>query len=127
MSTKKDRMYKQIEEHAANLLAIFPNAQTTGIALCKSLRRAETSAHNLAEHHCNGDLNCDEWYKRAKAKRKWLCRKLGVSEDFPFVVNGDPRGYALKIDSEYMEKNRHLRLERDWGGNGLLAPCFDGE
>jgi hypothetical protein len=36
-------------------------------------------------------------------------------------VNQDPRGYALKIDDEYMRAHS-LDLERDGGEYGILAP-----
>jgi hypothetical protein len=36
-------------------------------------------------------------------------------------ANGDPRGYALKIRSEYV-KNNNLDIHRDWGGYGIIAP-----
>ena len=36
-------------------------------------------------------------------------------------VNQDPRGYALKIDDEYMRAHG-LDLHRDMGGFGILAP-----
>ena len=41
----------------------------------------------------------------------------------PVFLNRDPRGYALKIKSEWMEARRDsVRLHRDWGGYGILAP-----
>lgn len=36
-------------------------------------------------------------------------------------VNLDPRGYALKIDDEYMRAH-NLKLHTDMGGYGILAP-----
>jgi hypothetical protein len=49
----------------------------------------------------------------------------------PIFVNRDPRGYALKIDSEWMAEARGRdefydtptrQLHRDMGGYGILAP-----
>lgn len=47
----------------------------------------------------------------------------------PVFINRDPRGYALKIDDEWLRKMRdnpntvHLAsIERDWGGYGIIAP-----
>lgn len=39
----------------------------------------------------------------------------------PVFLNSDPRGYALKILSEYVAKHE-LSIHRDWGGYGILAP-----
>lgn len=36
-------------------------------------------------------------------------------------LNRDPRGYALKIDSEYVRAHS-LAIHRDWGGYGIIAP-----
>lgn len=45
---------------------------------------------------------------------------LGV----PVFLNRDPRGYALKIDDEWMRKH-DAKLYRDWGGYGIIAPDID--
>ncbi len=39
----------------------------------------------------------------------------------PVFINRDPRGYALKINDEWMTEH-DAKLEKDWGGYGLLAP-----
>jgi hypothetical protein len=48
-----------------------------------------------------------------------------------FFVNGDPRGYALKLDPEAPQVEglpsakaliESARLHRDWGGYGILSP-----
>lgn len=44
----------------------------------------------------------------------------------PVFINLDPRGYALKIDDEWMRANQGKwgddNLTTDWGGYGLIAP-----
>lgn len=47
----------------------------------------------------------------------------------PIFLNKDARGYALKIDSDWLDEQRsnpntvHLAsIHRDWGGNGIIAP-----
>jgi hypothetical protein len=49
-----------------------------------------------------------------------------VTEDYPIFLNGDARGYALKIQDDYVRDN-NLDIHKDWGGYGILAPEFDGE
>lgn len=69
-----------------------------------------------------------------------MCEGTGLQIDFakirnappcvPIFINRDPRGCALKIRDDWMRDNMHdgargyaiARLERDWGGYGILAP-----
>lgn len=39
----------------------------------------------------------------------------------PVLLNGDPRGYALKIDDTWMREAK-TPLHQDWGGYGIIAP-----
>jgi hypothetical protein len=39
----------------------------------------------------------------------------------PVFLNGDPRGYSLKIEDSWMREHK-AELHRDWGGYGILAP-----
>lgn len=41
-------------------------------------------------------------------------------------VNGDPRGWALKIDDAHKDLINDSRIARDWGGYGLLSPDAQG-
>ena len=40
---------------------------------------------------------------------------------YPLFVNGDARGYALKIMDSYVMERR-LDIYKDWGGYGIIAP-----
>lgn len=48
------------------------------------------------------------------------------AQNIPVSVDGDHRGYALKIKDEYVRAH-NLKTHKDWGGYGILAPDFDGE
>ena len=62
------------------------------------------------------------------------CEGTGLVVDFrtirsrsplvPVFINLDPRGYALKIDDEWMREHKQPlgHLHQDWGGYGILAP-----
>lgn len=67
------------------------------------------------------------------------CEGTGMLIDFrairehkplvPVFINRDPRGYALKIDDEWIRQQRadhrtvHMAgIHQDWGGYGILAP-----
>lgn len=137
---KKERMYAQIEQHGANLNAIF-NTQYDNITLCKKLHRLEVKAHNATTALCNTNtLNWmqhpqpwtlkqtseeeqDKFFDKIRAS---LVKILGKEAEKALIINFDPRGYALKIGPAYINE-RGLKIYQDWGGNGILAPEFDGE
>lgn len=144
-----------IEKHGRQLLAIFPNAtEQDPVKLCKKLRRIEGEAHRHAERMCSDERYYNEWtsedgerdLKDERLERR--LRKL-LGSDRPFL-NGDPRGYALKVDllperecdvcETFRASNPDLpyetwclacqgesrlpaeRLHTDWGGYGIIAP-----
>lgn len=125
---RKQRMYQQIENHGRNLLWIFPSAsEQDPVRLCKRLRRLESEAHRLAEDFCNGVISSDDWDTAEGRVVEKVNRLLGP-HDVPIIVNGDPRGCALKIDDRWVHTNRFdCPIFTDWGGYGVLAPEFDGK
>ena len=113
---KKQIMYNKIQKHGDNLKAIF-NLDIDSVKLCKQLLRLENKAHKLATDHCNGDFNGDIEKESEKILSK-VAKILNTSEVF---LNGDPRGYALKLCDQFSkDKNIH----KDWGGYGIVAPDF---
>jgi hypothetical protein len=139
---KKDRMYQQIEKHGANLNAIF-NTGIDNVKLCKKLFRLEKIAHRATTCLCNTntldllELNRftgydvkqatedeqDAFFEAILAKVDKILKFKG--HRVPVFINHDPRGYALKIKSEYVKK-WDLRIHQDFGGFGIIAPEFDG-
>ena len=125
---KKERMYQQIENHGANLNAIFKTG-LDNIKLAKKLHRLEVKAHKLAEDYCNGvnGVTTDNWKEKSDQILKSVDKVLNYEKKgIPVFVNGDARGYALKIDDEYVREN-NIKIHKDWGGYGILAPEFDGQ
>lgn len=119
--TKKEKMYARIALHGHQLNTIFESAYDP-IELCKRVRRIEGKAHFLALQYCNGDLDWDLVETKIEHCLKSLDKILKFSEKkIPVFINLDPRGYALKIQDDYMADN-HLSLCRDWGGYGIIAP-----
>lgn len=119
----------RIVKHVDALGRIFPNLRLgentpMKVMAYKNLKAIEREAHHLAEAFCNGDVKAGEIeFNRREAK---ILDKLDKILDFralevPVFINGDPRGYTLKIDSNY-EKIRKVGLATDWGGYGLIAP-----
>jgi hypothetical protein len=48
------------------------------------------------------------------------------AERINVFLNGDPRGYALKIRDTDV-RARKLDIHTDWGGYGIIAPDFNEE
>jgi hypothetical protein len=130
-ANKHERMYKQIVQHGNNLNDIF-HTGLDPVILCKKMHSLEIKAHKLATDYCNGEngITSENWDDKCAPILKAVKNILNVTDNFPIFVNGDARGYALKIDDEYMRKCQHLagynRLHKDWGGYGIIAPEFDG-
>jgi hypothetical protein len=115
---------KQIREHGEKLMAIFPNATIKDpIALWERLREIECVAHRNAEMFCCAEIEENEYDSRVETALAKVREVLGDSPA-PVFVNNDPRGYALKIKSDWL-RNTQADLHKDWGGNGILAPSFD--
>ena len=136
MNTKKQRQYEQIKAHGENLRAIFPNAtERDPIALCKKLRRMEAKAQAIALRLCNGP-EYPGGYDEVDALTGAILEKVNAilgntgKNPVPVFVNRDPRGYALKISSEWTFaycQQTGRRIYSDWGGYGIIAPEFTGD
>jgi hypothetical protein len=115
---------ENIVRHGEQLLALFPNAvEQDPVKLCKRLRRIETAIRRVMEEHCNGTIGEEAVDIMADSAALRVRRLLGLTEDVAAAVglfiNRDPRGYALKVSSEWA---RDKAIYRDWGGYGILAP-----
>jgi hypothetical protein len=97
----------------------------TGIdddVLADKVRLLEREAHGLAERYCNGRTEEKYYDSQSKSILTRLNKLLHFREkNIPVFVNGDPRGYALKIDSDYVREHE-LPIHRYWGGYGILYP-----
>ena len=120
-ASKQDKMYVQIQKHGENLNKIF-HTELDPIILCKKLHRIEIKYNRLAVDYCNGVFDCDTWEKHQTKAEIALDKILDYKrQQIPVFINGDPRGYTLKIDDKYIREN-NINLHRDWGGYGILAP-----
>lgn len=141
--TKKERRQAQLQRHYAALVRLAEACgvkKADGKKLSVALLKIERDAHAGATAYCNGGIyhsnifgdynfNADEtaWDRFSEMIEREV-QVLFIKLPPFFYVNGDARGYALKIRGaeagndygrELIEKTG---LERDWGGNGLLAP-----
>ena len=114
----RERMNSNIEKHGNNLNAIF-NTGLEPVKLCKKLFRLENKAHRLATDYCNGVVSCDQFDTDSQKILDKVASILG--NNLGIFVNGDARGYALKIDDRLAHQ---MKIYKDWGGYGILAPDF---
>lgn len=118
--TKKERMYQRIQRHGEQLNAIF-NTGIEPVALCKKLRRLENKLDWINTQYCNGDITEDDQEALEYEVILKLRKVLNSKCNYPFYFNRDPRGYAIKLDDEWVRDNK-IEIYRDWGGYGIIAP-----
>jgi hypothetical protein len=124
---KRETMYKNIVEHGKDLKRVFNlDSSIDEIKLCKALFRIENKAHQLAENFCNYGYESEEETEKIINEILDKVDKLlnFKSQKIPVFFNGDCRGYTLKIDDDYMRKNKIYPFYSDWGNYGIIAPSF---
>jgi hypothetical protein len=131
------KMYNAILAHGQNLNNIF-NTGIEPVTLCKKLQRLEKKASHATTCLCNTntlnlmELNRATGYDVKQATEeeqdvffdkitKAIHKILGEQSKEVFFINFDPRGYALKLRSDFV-KGKNIMT--DWGGYGILAPDF---
>lgn len=118
---------EMILRHGYRLLRLFPKAKGQGfgpVELYKRLHRIEIEAFRFYERCCNEAIEDAKVVRKELSITKRLDAILGFkATGIPVILNGDPRGYALKIDDKYVREH-NIEIERDWGGYGILAPEF---
>lgn len=141
--TKKERRKLQLERHYSALVRLAEECgikKADGKKLSIALLKLEKLAHQGAEAYCNGENfysynfngNENAWGEFSDMVKKRIQYLFEGKIPPFFYLNGDPRGYALKIrgagaGNEYgREIIAKTGLTTDWGGNGLLAPEITG-
>ncbi len=133
-----------VRKHGESLLAAFPNStEKDPVALCKKLRRIETSLVKPLTDYCNGTFEDNEEgdkmdYVCANAKNKvFNLLKPDNEAANAIFINRDPRGCALKLCEEWTKEHNGAlsrkgakgfvgylkhKIYTDMGGYGILAP-----
>ena len=121
----RERMENNIQKHGENLNKIF-NTNLEPVTLCKKLFRLENKAHRLATDYCNGYIDIQDWEKACEHIYSSLEKILKQDEqEIDIFINGDCRGYALKINDTWLRENdMYYKIYQDWGGYGIIAPDF---
>jgi len=128
---------EQRHRHHAALAALAnslnPYNKLSGLQLWRKLRRLEIAARSAACAQCNGEGYGGQPYRETEAWETFKAETgakvaaiFGGKLPPAFFVNGDPRGYVLKLDSGNGEKAAtEFPLHRDWGNNQILAPVIE--
>lgn len=145
------------ERRAAQLLKHYETCERLGLHLGRkdpdgkkisiALWNLENQCHAAAVAYCNGERfhgcifmqmpiavdfgtdGCAAWEHIKTAAKNQIYRIFGTVPS-GFFVNGDARGYAVKIDNENPAGQALIdavQLHRDWGGYGILSPEITGE
>lgn len=119
-------MARDIVRHVDALAGLFPAIADDRAAAWDRLQQLERQGQTLAVQLCNGWIEQDEYEKRSASLLARVDKLTGYkAAGVPVFHNGDPRGYALKINWETREQ-RAPEVHTDWGGYGILAPDFGG-
>jgi hypothetical protein len=129
---------KAVTRHGETLLRAFPNAtEKNPVALCKKLRRIETSVAPIILRNCNEGVPEDEMDAATDKALARVGKLLGLDKCgiafCKLFVSRDPRGYALKLDnddgtgwfSDWQKQQYAAKLpalHTDMGGYGIIAP-----
>ena len=124
-TTKAERRQSALRRHYEFLerLSEFLGKKQDGKKLSLKLLALEKRGHRAATDYCNGDMGEPKW----KFERAHLIKEVesafGVTVP-GLLINGDARGYALKIDDGFVRDYypSEIAFYRDWGGYGILSP-----
>ena len=127
---KKQRRTEQLERHyntLSQLAEYYSGSLTDGKKLSLRLLKLENAAHKITTDQCNGDGN------QAEQEQELTAIMEQVKKLFPYIqhlfINGDARGYAIKLKEVEARKLRDagINIHNDWGGYGILSPEITGD
>lgn len=113
------------EQQARHLTILVAIGAVTSNPL-RTLTRLDRKAHVYNEQWCNGDITEEIYEDAITIITTGVERVFGGKLPDGFVLNRDPRGYALKLDDTYIRNAEGpvKDIFRDFGGYGILAPEF---
>lgn len=121
----RDIIDKRRAAHHATLGTLIGGDAAAGLKLWRRLLRIERRLDPIREHYSNGTggIGQDQWYAAKEKARAEIIKLFGGTLPDGLYINGDPRGHVLKLDSDKCTVPEGM--ERDWGGNGILAIIID--
>jgi len=127
MKTEIEWIQRRRAAHHAALetLAREVGSNTPGLKLWRKLARIERETYAVCEKYSNGQTDFTSWEKTKDWAKAELVKLFGGALPHGVFINGDPRGHMLKLDCDV--RSIPEGLERDWGGNGILAATIELE
>ena len=123
----KTRNADQFFRHVCDLQTLAGvGSYHEGLEVYKKLHRIEARLNRIFTNECNGlSVLTEEQEEKRDAIILNKVKSLlpGCKTIF---LNGDPRGYALKITTEEARelRDKGINIYTDFGGYGILAPEF---
>ena len=114
-----------IKEHEQNLSTFFGREISY-----KELKALDEKVHTFNEHCCSYEISEIEQEETENYFFEELLKIVGKENKDKVFLNGDPRGYSLKIPYEIRNKfwdTNRINIYGDMGGYGILAPDFNPE
>ena len=117
------KLEEEIKNHGLKLIEFFKlSSEIDAISLCRKLRRLEVKAHYLTTQQCNEGIK-EEDAKTEEDILNKVDKLLNFkAQDIKVFINGDARGYALKISDKHNKFLSEVGFYCDWGGYGIIAP-----
>ena len=119
MSTRTANIQRRRKSHHAALASL--KLCEDGLPIWRKLRSIESKLYRVCLDYTNGDngVVLADWEKAKEQALIELRVLFNGSLPVGLFINGDPRGHMLKLDCDVVTIPDGM--ERDWGGNGILA------
>ncbi len=123
-SERKEIMLKHRQRHIESLQKLGYKRDTM-----HAIKRVENQAHKITTMECNGEITEEQAeIELLQIERAIYALFGGLPKGF--FINGDPRGYALKLDPEAWKVSDNAQENYNalpikyqvWGGYMILAP-----
>lgn len=120
-------IYKVIANQRTFYTKFFGVKYLDFIEVFEKMYKLEAAASRLSLGYCCGTITTEQWETKTE-KLLEKVRALLPKNGKHVYVNGDARGYALKVRGEVSEKLKYKYMpgHTDWGGYYILAPELRG-
>lgn len=104
--------------------AVLIKLGATGVNPYRVLRLIEIEANRFFLETVSNYIPEKEYNARVSKITKRVVSVFGGNLPHGFLLNADPRGYALKLEIDNQNQDVSTGIHMDFGGYGILAPDF---
>ncbi len=131
LDTRRKAHHRALSSLRDTLLPSLEAHEQRGLKMWRKLRRIEAVAHDATTAQCNGERYGSQPYREDDESGNSpldiffdgieadVAKVFGGKLPEGFRINHDPRGFALKLDSDRTTVPEGMQT--DWGGDGILA------